>query len=110
MHDEKRRGAMDRRGFLRAGAAGGAALIVRPGFAAARVDREAAAQAGKAAPASGGPFDLEEVSIADLQQRMQSGQETARSLVEKYTARISAMDKAGALPLRSVLEINPDAL
>src|SRR5439155_21716820 len=54
-------------------------------------------------------FDLEEVTIADLQQRMQSGQETARSLVEKYVARIDAIDRNGPA-LHSVLELNPDAL
>ena len=41
------------------------------------------------------PFDLEEATIADLQQRMQSGQDTSRSLVEKYLARIEAIDRAG---------------
>jgi hypothetical protein len=38
------------------------------------------------------PFALEEATIADLQQRMQSGRETARSLAEKYVARIEAID------------------
>ena len=56
-----------------------------------------------------GPFDLEEATIADLQQRMQAGRETARSLVEKYLARINAIDRGGPL-LRSVIETNPDAL
>jgi amidase len=54
-------------------------------------------------------FDLEEATIAELQQRMRSGQETARSLVEKYVARIDAIDRNGPA-LHSVLEINPDAL
>jgi len=54
-------------------------------------------------------FSLEEATIADLQQRMQTGQETSRSLVEKYLARIEAIDRGGPL-LRSVLETNPDAL
>src|ERR1700704_1748935 len=54
-------------------------------------------------------FDLEEATIADLQQRMQSGQETARSLVEKYTAHIDAIDRNGPA-LHSVLELNPEAL
>ena len=53
--------------------------------------------------------DLEEATIADLQARMQSGRETARSLTEKYIARIEAVDRGGPA-LRSVLEINPDAL
>lgn len=53
--------------------------------------------------------ELEEATIADLQQRMQSGQETARSLVEKYTARIEAIDRSGP-SLHSVIELNPEAL
>src|SRR6266700_1754013 len=58
---------------------------------------------------SSGSFDLEEATIADLQHRMETGQETARSLADKYLARIDALDKRGPT-LRSVLEINPDAL
>jgi amidase len=54
------------------------------------------------------PFDLEEATIAALQQRMQSGQDTSRSLVDKYLARIEALDRSGPA-LHSVLEVNPDA-
>lgn len=54
-------------------------------------------------------FDLEEVTIADLQQRMESGKDTARSIVEKYLARIDAIDRNGPV-LHSVIETNPDAL
>jgi amidase len=53
-------------------------------------------------------FDLEEATIADLQQRMQSGRDTSRSLVEKYLARIDALDRNGPA-LHSVLELNPEA-
>src|SRR3954462_8964348 len=53
-------------------------------------------------------FDLEETTIAALQQRMQSGQETSRSIVEKYLARIEALDRSGPA-LHSLLEVNPDA-
>jgi len=67
----------------------------------------AIAFAGAQAPAPA-PFDLEETTIADLQQRMQSGRETSRSLVDKYLARIDAVDRSGPA-LHSVLEINPDA-
>jgi amidase len=55
------------------------------------------------------PFDLDELSIAQLQERMQSGRDTARSLTEKYLARIEAVDRSGPA-LHSVLEVNPDAL
>ncbi len=61
--------------------------------------------AADAAPAA---FDLEELTIADLQARMQSGQETARSLVDKYLARIAALDASGPA-IHSVIEVNPDA-
>jgi amidase len=53
-------------------------------------------------------FDLEEATVADLQARMQSGRETSRSLVDKYLARIDAIDRSGPT-LHSVIEINPDA-
>ncbi|MGH9200774.1 MAG: amidase family protein, partial [Vicinamibacterales bacterium] len=53
-------------------------------------------------------FDLEEATIADLQKRMESGRETARSIVDKYLARIEAIDRQGPA-LHSVIETNPDA-
>ncbi len=40
---------------------------------------------------------------------MASGKETARTLTEKYLARIEAIDRGGPT-LRSVIELNPDAL
>src|SRR6266849_2693572 len=55
------------------------------------------------------PFDLAELTIADLQTGMQSGKFTSRSLAEKYLARIEAIDRQGPA-LRSVIEVNPDAL
>jgi amidase len=54
-------------------------------------------------------LELEEMTIADLQARMAAGQDTARSLAEKYLARIEAVDRQGPA-IRSVIEINPDAL
>ena len=53
-------------------------------------------------------FELEELTIRDLQQGMQSGKYSSRSLVEKYTDRINDIDKKGPT-LRSVIELNPDA-
>jgi amidase len=54
-------------------------------------------------------FDLEELTIVGLQQRMTSGRETARSIAEKYLARIEEIDRSGPA-LHSVIEVNPDAL
>ena len=53
-------------------------------------------------------FDLEEATVVSLQQKLQAGQETARSLTDKYLARIDEIDRRGPA-LRSVIEINPDA-
>jgi amidase len=59
-------------------------------------------------PASG-EFILSEITIDDLQQKMQSGELTARSIAEMYLKRIQEIDKAGPA-LNSVIELNPDAL
>jgi len=53
-------------------------------------------------------FELEESTIAELQQGLQSGKFSSKSLVEKYTDRINEIDKKGPA-LRSVIELNPDA-
>jgi len=53
-------------------------------------------------------FDLEEATVAQLQRRMETGEDTSRTLVDKYLARIQAVDRSGP-ELRSILEINPDA-
>jgi amidase len=53
-------------------------------------------------------FELDEMSITELQQHMQSGRFSARSLVEKYISRINEIDKAGP-SLNSIIELNPDA-
>src|SRR5687768_3771230 len=53
-------------------------------------------------------FELEELTIADLQLGMQSGKYSAKSLVEIYTDRINDIDKKGPT-LKSVIELNPDA-
>jgi amidase len=54
-------------------------------------------------------FELNELTIDDLQKRMAAGQETSKSLAEKYLARIEALDRQGPT-LRSVIETNPDAI
>jgi amidase len=54
-------------------------------------------------------MDLDELSIDAAQTRMAAGEITARQLVEAYLERIEAIDRHGPT-LRSVLELNPDAL
>src|SRR5579871_5762199 len=53
--------------------------------------------------------DLEQFTIADLQRMLASGALTSRQVVELYVTRIERIDRNGPT-LRSVLEINPQAL
>jgi amidase len=53
--------------------------------------------------------DLEEITIAELQEAMEEGDLTARRLVRAYLRRIDALDFHGP-KLNSVIELNPDAL
>lgn len=52
---------------------------------------------------------MSELTILEMQEKMASGDLTARSLAEAYLARIAEIDHAGPT-LRSVIEVNPDAL
>ncbi len=72
-----------------------------------------AAGVALAVPADGGqalpPFELDELTVGDMQKGLASGQYTARALTEKYLSRIDAIDKRGPA-VNAVIEINPDAL
>jgi amidase len=59
-------------------------------------------------PASPSAFELDELSVKELQQHLQSGRYTSRSLVEKYFDRIKEVDNDGP-GLNSVIELNPEA-
>jgi len=94
-----------RRGFLQSAVTGSAAAAFYPALGAAR---EISSPTNPAAPEVK-PFELDEVTISDLQDGMKSGKFTARSLVEKYSARIAEIDKNGPA-VNAVIEMNPDAL
>ncbi|MDP9194999.1 MAG: amidase [Acidobacteriota bacterium] len=53
--------------------------------------------------------DVEEMTIAAMQDGMRSGTLTARRLTELYLVRIAAMDKRGPA-VNAIIELNPDAL
>ena len=84
---------MDRRGFVRIGAAGSAALALAP-------------EAGAAVKGDGAILDA---GAVQQQARMKAGTLTSHALVSQYLARIGAIDKAGPR-LNSVIELNPEAL
>lgn len=54
-------------------------------------------------------FELEELTISQLQDGMKTGRFTSQSLVKKYLDRIDEIDKSGPA-INSVIEVNPDAL
>jgi amidase len=98
--------AASRRAFLKATVIGSAAATLTPVCPALGAAREVKSDL----PASDiKPFELDELTITDLQDGMRSGRFTARSLVEKYFLRIDEIDKDGPA-INSVLEMNPDAL
>ena len=109
-------GTADRRSFLHTAFVGGtgAALgSLTPAFGAARASSSMAAAADGSdpipRPAEIKGFELDEITISQLQEGMKSGKFTARSLVEKYASRIDEIDKHGPA-VNSILELNPDAL
>lgn len=54
-------------------------------------------------------FPLLEVTMDVLQQKMQNGTYTARSIAEMYLKRIAALDKQGPA-INAIIELNPEAL
>jgi amidase len=54
-------------------------------------------------------FELDEATVTQLQEALASGRYTSRRLVELYSARIEQIDRQGPT-LRSVIELNPEAL
>ncbi|HEY3972675.1 MAG TPA: amidase [Candidatus Sulfotelmatobacter sp.] len=53
-------------------------------------------------------FELDEITIPELQDGMKSGKFTARSLTEKYLGRIDDLDKRGPT-VNAIIELNSDA-
>jgi amidase len=93
-----------RRQFVQTTLAASAGVALYPALGAAR----ATSPEPELNPGQVKPFELDEITIPQLQDSMKSGRFTARSLVDQYTARIQAVDKNGP-GLNAVIEMNPDA-
>ena len=87
--------SLDRRTFLQAAVAAGAAATLTP-------------QVRAQAPGASGPV-LEEATLDQLQAGMAEGHWTAEQLAGACLARIAALDAAGP-KVNAVLELNPDAI
>jgi len=88
----------NRREFLKTGLMGAAAVA-----AASQLDITASAQT----PSK--PFELEEMTVAELRAGLASGRFTSQQLVEMYSQRIADIDKQGPA-INAVIEMNPDAM
>ncbi len=93
----------NRRSFLKSSLIGAAALA--PLYPALAAPREIAPS--RPDPEIK-PFELDEITIAGLQEGMNSGRFTAHALVERYSGRIEEIDKSGPA-INSIIEMNPDA-
>ena len=96
-----------RRKFIQASLLAGASAAVlspRPSLGSSR--NVSPAFQTKSSAAS---FELDEITVSELQDGMTSGRFTAHSITEKYLARIEAIDKHGSA-INSVIEVKPDAL
>jgi amidase len=102
----------NRRAFLQTSLLGGAATTLAPLYAAGRAARDISSAPGKSSPSALSPevkpFELDEITVPELQDGMKSGRFTARSLLEKYLERIDEIDKRGPA-VNAIIEMNPDA-
>ncbi|MCL1632617.1 amidase family protein [Sporolactobacillus sp. CPB3-1] len=55
------------------------------------------------------PFEIEEMTISQMQKALKLGQVTSKELVQKYLDRIEQIDRNGPI-LNSIIELNPNAL
>ena len=107
LHLDGRNMLIDRRAFIRSGAAAGAVLSLS-GYGCTPA---AVPDGGDDGSSTGlvSPFDLEEISISEIRERLTSGELTGRAITEMYLGRIEALITNGPR-LHAVLETNPDAL
>jgi amidase len=96
---------MQRRDFLKTGSIAGLTTLVAASCTAATTDKKTDSSETPLTD----DFELNEVTIDTLQQKMKNKELTSRSITEKYLKRIDDIDKAGP-KLNAVIEINPDAL
>lgn len=94
---------MKRRSFFKSVAIGGGLVAMAP-LSACKPSPQT-----EEVTASYSDFDLNEVTIALLQEKMKSGALTSEQITRKYLDRIALIDARGP-ELHSVIEINPDAL
>jgi amidase len=111
MSRKKKDHAYSRRDFLRHSAIGGVVVaLANPAIISAESSEHSINSSLNSTHAAvSSSFELEEITIAELQAGMKSGKWTARSIAEKYLSRIEKIDKQGPA-VNSIIELNPDAI
>ncbi len=99
---------MKRRNFLKNTALAGLSMAAL-GTDACTSGHPEKADGQSAEPLHQDDFVLNELSLDQLQQKMQAGEYTARSITELYLKRIADLDQQGPF-INSVIELNSDAL
>src|SRR5579871_5076305 len=87
-------------------------LVIGPAAVIAEGASRAAAPLARGAHEASKPsFELEEITVRELQESMHSGKLTAAAITRKYLDRIHKLDRPtpDGPSLNSVIEINPDA-
>lgn len=92
---------MNRRNFLKSGATAG----VLSGLSLSSLASTPISEKESNTPDH---FQLDEITVAELQAQMQSGKLSSKSITKLYLKRIAAIDKSGP-KLNAVIELNPDA-
>lgn len=90
---------MKRRSFFKTTALGGSVLAIS-GIAACTTETKQEVEINLA------EFEFNEITVDELQQKMESGELTSVKICQKYLDRIKQVDPV----LKSVIELNPDAL
>lgn len=102
---------MERRKFIKSGSLAGITLASIGTIASCNtpVKENETGKIEKKPMADSADFVLNEITIDELQKKMQSGEHTSRSITQLYLDRIDAIDKKGPA-INAVIELNNDAL
>jgi amidase len=98
---------MKRRAFVTHGSVAVAGIATVSGVACSKETINK--QGTEANSASNDDFELNEITINELQEQMASGKYTSEAITSLYLNRIAALDKNGP-KLNAIIELNPDAL
>ncbi len=102
---------MQRRSFIKNSSLTGLTLASIGGIASCNTpaEKEKKDEPAKQPAPAPDDFVLNEITIDDLQKKMQSGESTSRQITQLYLDRIDVIDKKGPA-INAVIELNPDAL